>query len=369
MNTGSLNNLVIVLLCGALVLLAFLQIANPTKVNRKANCWFGGFLLLWATFWLEEIAVITGFGVLNSYFTEIIHYLQIFVCFFYYLSVAFYINPEYRFQWRDTIHLTIPAVYLLLRLIQEFSDTEKNGIGILLVALAMCQGILYTVIIFLKIRKHQKKIELFSSDTNEIDLSWLEYIIAMLLGSSLLFGAYSVLNNASAPNLYINCAQLIAVLFVAYYSLKQKEIYPLDQKQRVELIAFNEQPAADLKRKIVPDEEVAALKEQLLVLMEAQKLYLDSDLNLVKLAEELKVSSHQLSYVINTGFAENFFQFINKYRVEKAKELLLNSEKNNYTILGIAFESGFNSKTSFNTTFKKFTNQTPSEFKKKSPAL
>jgi AraC-like DNA-binding protein len=77
----------------------------------------------------------------------------------------------------------------------------------------------------------------------------------------------------------------------------------------------------------------------------------------------MNITSHQLSYVINTGFNENFFRFINQYRVEKAKELLLLEEMNRLSILGIAFESGFNSKTSFNTTFKKFTGQTPSAFK------
>ncbi|HEX7847898.1 MAG TPA: helix-turn-helix domain-containing protein [Chitinophagaceae bacterium] len=364
MNPTGLNNLVIVLLCGSLFMLAFIVIANPGKVNRKANRWFGAFLLVWATFWLEEIAAITGFGVLNNYFTETIHYLQIFLCFFYYLAVSFYINPEYRFRWSDTKHLVIPAAYLLLRLIQK---PDSNNV--LLVVLVISQSILYTTITFLKIRRHQKKIGLFSSNKNEIDLRWLEYIIAMLLGSSILFAAYSLLYNASAPNLYINSAQLVAVLFVGYFALKQKEIYPLDQKQRVELIAFNEEPVPDPKRKIVPDEEINSLKTRLLALMEEQKPYLDSNLNLVKLAEQMAVSTHQLSYVINTGFSENFFQFINKYRVEKAKELLLNSAKDNYTILGIAFESGFNSKTSFNTTFKKFTDLTPSEYKKKSTGL
>jgi AraC-like DNA-binding protein len=172
-----------------------------------------------------------------------------------------------------------------------------------------------------------------------------------------------------APNAYINFIQLMAVFFIAYYSLKQKEIYPVDEKQRSELIAFNEEPLPDSKRKIVPDEEIPILKQQLTSLMIEQKPYLDSELNLVKLADLLSISSHQLSYLINTGFNENFFQYINKFRVEKAKDLLRSSEKDNLTILGIAFESGFNSKTSFNTTFKKITNQTPSEFKKNSAEL
>jgi AraC-type DNA-binding domain-containing proteins len=106
------------------------------------------------------------------------------------------------------------------------------------------------------------------------------------------------------------------------------------------------------------------LKSQLTQFMLTHKPYLDPDLNLVKLAELLGTSTHRLSYIINSGFNMNFFNFINKNRIEEAKLLLLNTKMDQYSILGIAFKAGFNSKTSFNTTFKKLTNQTPSEFKK-----
>ena len=69
------------------------------------------------------------------------------------------------------------------------------------------------------------------------------------------------------------------------------------------------------------------------------------------------------------NFGLNFFNFINKHRVEEAKLLLLSKKMDQYSILGIAYESGFNSKTAFNTTFKKFTNQTPSVYKNSSPTL
>ncbi|WP_435522931.1 helix-turn-helix domain-containing protein [Chryseobacterium indoltheticum] len=91
---------------------------------------------------------------------------------------------------------------------------------------------------------------------------------------------------------------------------------------------------------------------------------MDSELNLVKLADKLSLSTHQLSYIINNGFNENFFQFINKYKVEKAQELLTNQEYSHYTIIAIGYEAGFNSKTAFNTTFKKITSYTPTEYRK-----
>ncbi|TEB41605.1 AraC family transcriptional regulator, partial [Flavobacterium circumlabens] len=72
----------------------------------------------------------------------------------------------------------------------------------------------------------------------------------------------------------------------------------------------------------------------------------------------------ETSFVINELYGDNFYNFINKYRIEKAKSLLLSEKYNQLNILGIAYESGFNSKTTFNTTFKKNTGFSPTEFVK-----
>lgn len=155
----------------------------------------------------------------------------------------------------------------------------------------------------------------------------------------------------------------MVIYFVGYYSLKQKEIYPVEEKQREEFISISsDSDAEEVKRKLIPDEELMKIKELLEELMNKQKPYLDSELNLIKLSELLSVSTHHLSYVINTGFGKNFFQYVNEYRIEYAKKLLKETDSK-LSILGIAYESGFNSKTSFNTTFKKLTHQTPSEYK------
>jgi AraC-like DNA-binding protein len=175
---------------------------------------------------------------------------------------------------------------------------------------------------------------------------------------------YNVIFTSLPLNVFINCFLLVVIFVIAYNSLKQKEIFPLNENLRKEIILIVEEQSVELKRKVIPDGNLLKYKSILHELMNAQKPYLDSELNLIKLAELVNMTPHQLSYIINTGFNANFFQFINTYRVEKAKELLLNEEMNKLSILGIAYESGFNSKTSFNTTFKKITGQTPSEYKK-----
>lgn len=91
--------------------------------------------------------------------------------------------------------------------------------------------------------------------------------------------------------------------------------------------------------------------------------FLDPNLSMELLAKELQMSTSYLSKVVNTHSNSNFSDYINFYRVEQAKKLLCNPTFDNYTILSIALECGFSSKSTFYEAFKKFTNQTPSQFK------
>ena len=104
--------------------------------------------------------------------------------------------------------------------------------------------------------------------------------------------------------------------------------------------------------------------------MATEKPYLDADLSLPELANRLAIPSHHLSRVINEQFEANFFDFINQYRIEEVKVRIDNPEYQNLSLLGIAFECGFNTKSAFNRVFKKMTGFTPSEYRKKTfPSL
>ena len=98
--------------------------------------------------------------------------------------------------------------------------------------------------------------------------------------------------------------------------------------------------------------------------MEAQKPYLDPDLDLTKLAELLEMNPKQLSQIINRSFSKNFYEFVNDYRIEAFKKRLVAPESEKLTLLGQAFECGFKSKSTFNDVFKKSTGKTPSAYLK-----
>ena len=96
--------------------------------------------------------------------------------------------------------------------------------------------------------------------------------------------------------------------------------------------------------------------------MENEKPYLDTKLGLKELAEDLDISVHHLSQVINEKLGKNFFEFVNGYRVAEVISLLKNPQYKRYTLLAIAYDSGFNSKSRFNSVFKKNTGFTPSKY-------
>ena len=110
------------------------------------------------------------------------------------------------------------------------------------------------------------------------------------------------------------------------------------------------------------DNEADTIEARLKILMEKDKLYLEESLTLPKLAVELDILPNYLSQVINERYGKNFYDFINTFRVEEFKEIVRDPKKKHYTLLTLAMECGFNSKSSFNKYFKKATGKTPSEY-------
>ncbi len=111
--------------------------------------------------------------------------------------------------------------------------------------------------------------------------------------------------------------------------------------------------------------DVDSVITRLMELIEIEKIFTDPELNMEKISEELQISKHQLSEILNNRLQVDFKNFINTCRINEAKKLFTDNSED--TILQIAFSVGFNSKTAFNTAFKKITSTTPSEYRKKNP--
>jgi AraC-like DNA-binding protein len=167
--------------------------------------------------------------------------------------------------------------------------------------------------------------------------------------------------------------------FLGYYAIYQPEIFRLNQNitflkpvDKGESLPDNvsnqvlQSGLSNVAANNLTIEESEAkllqLRDKLESYMNEKKPYLNPRLTLIDLAENFQIHPNLLSRVINDCFQKNFFDYINTYRIEEFKRLIKDPKFENYTLLGVAFEVGFNSKTAFNRSFKKITNLTPSEY-------
>ena len=122
---------------------------------------------------------------------------------------------------------------------------------------------------------------------------------------------------------------------------------------------FSDEPARSPAPALAP--EFHSWRAKLLQLMAEAQPWLEPELTLAELAHRLRTNTSLLSHVINTGCGQNFNDFVNRYRVAEAERKLQDPRLAHYSLVGIALESGFNSKSTFNRVFKKLTGRTPGE--------
>jgi len=169
---------------------------------------------------------------------------------------------------------------------------------------------------------------------------------------TIIFPAY----NTETVDLLVPASLSVFVYAMGYIGLRKPEV----------LTGMEELPPAPRRyeKSTLTLERSDTYRERLLELMNTEKPYLDGGLTLQKLAKTLAVSPHHLSQTINEQLNQNFIDFINAYRIEEAKRLLTDLAKKHYSILAVSEEVGFNSKSAFNTAFRRHANMTPSEFRK-----
>ena len=371
-----MNNLISILFVGVNLLLAFLCLINIQQVNKSGNRWFGIFILCIFFLNTEEILGIARLKIENDIVSAVLSLPCFMFAPAFYFTILYFITPNRSWKIKDYFHLFTLAIlyilffiYIVLYQNSFFKEQSANFIFKLLqgnfLDLLLCvQVVYYCTLSWIKLKKHEKNILLFSSNIEKVDLRWLKYIMVCFIIMAFFFISNLLYNIPDHYFIIINAFYLVGFFIIAYFSMKQEEIYPFTKDQKDEIIdivitdILEKQP-----KKLIEDGKLEELKNTLLEIMETRKPFLDCELSLVKLASMLDISSHQLSHLINTGFDENFYQFINRYRIEEAKKLILDEKMSHLSFQGIAFEVGFNSKSVFNTTFKKCTGLTPSDYK------
>ncbi|MBN1363657.1 MAG: AraC family transcriptional regulator [Syntrophaceae bacterium] len=235
---------------------------------------------------------------------------------------------------------------------------------VLLIAI-LTSGLVYSVAAYrLTIRQKQKLKENFSF-TEGINLKWLRYCI-LSIGSVFITAAIVIfLRDSLGIHFSFNVEYIFYMLiitfifFVGYFGIKQENLF-INPPQNSKSKTRDNPNVPKYKNSGMKNEAARQFYSKLLKVMVEEKPYLEPKLTLAELAKELNVSTNSLSQIINQEAGVNFYDFVNKYRVE---DFINQAKKNkNFSLLALAFDSGFNSKSSFNQIFKKHTGQTPSEF-------
>lgn len=238
-------------------------------------------------------------------------------------------------------------------------------------------GPVYSVLGLFRLKRHIKNIEGNFSYTAGIDLSWLKVILIAIVAVNVVgvllnifSDIYPLFTYQTGDNI-MHSINVFLIFFIGYYGFKQAIIYPsvnlnsdLKQKEQIDelLLAENSETNPKYLKSGLQKNDVDGYYSALIQLMDSEKLFLDSRLSIKTVADKLGISVNHLSQVINQQSGKNFFRFINEYRVDEAKKLLLDQSNQKYTILAIAYDCGFNSKSSFNTIFKQYTGKTPSDY-------
>lgn len=364
---------------GTTLLLAFLIFANINETKSKVNRWFLFFLLCIFLIQFNDLLEKTEFLKIRRITNDFLGIVDFIVAPVFYFSVIYFITPNRKWQIRDNFHFAfafIMLVLLSLSLLVEVknppgADDKENAEIIITVfnLVFSCQVVLYCMATYRKITVYQKNLLLYTSNTSKINLKWLQKVVVCVLiitGVWLIDNVFKLAKNYAFFDRIASAIYLFGIFYIAYFSLKQKNSFPVNQleQEQIDTIIFESSGLEGNSKKLISDKDLQEIKSALIQIMDDKKPFLDPELSLFKLASQLNISSHLLSYVINKGCDENFYQFINRYRIEEAKKMIQDPGMQHLSLMGIAFEVGFNSKTVFNTTFKKSTNQTPSEFKK-----
>jgi AraC-like DNA-binding protein len=334
--------------------------------------------------WLFLIAIEMGFAIINKSIIQLYEYL--FIPFTYgpllYLYIKFQTVENARFKWSYVLHF-LPFLVVFISIIifrgkpvmqlENFWDTDPFLSFRLIYGLSFFISITtYSIVAFILINRHQRNIRNLVSYTSErITLGWLLVVsISFYLTyvAVFIFGVYVIFAKDPTydPTLPSHFGLTFFAFAFSFYGYKQpgifNEILTESKFHRRENLP-DEDTDPKYEKSGLKNKDARQYLDRLLKFMEEKKPYLDVDLSIHDVSDKLEIPRHYLTQVINGMLGKNFYTFINEYRIEEVKKLLADEDYSKYTLTSIAFEAGFNSKSSFNSVFKMATGMTPSQFK------
>ena len=296
-----------------------------------------------------------------------------------YLYTLYSLRPGMKWRKKDLLHFLPFLISYLYMSPFLFTYTEEQKrlsdqaemdpsfrvYFVVSLIILIISGILYPVLSYLLIKKHRRRIGDQFAWKEKLNFKWLQLFITGIFSVYAVVALFTLLRfglniQPGFDPAHVFFALIVGfVLVLGYFGIKQQDIFinPVG-------VEVTELPKSKpgYQNSGLKEEEAKMIHSRLKGWMEEEKPYLEPKLSLGELSQQLGVSANYLSQVINQYEGKNFYDFVNAYRVNEFIATASQPDNKKYNLLALAFEAGFNSKSSFNQIFKKQTGKTPTEF-------
>ena len=214
------------------------------------------------------------------------------------------------------------------------------------------------------LKQYRQRIKGYFSRLENIDLQWLRFFLFLSIGIYAVNSLMYILDYAfdllpyALMQLTAFVLASVFILVLGFYGLRQGNIFVARQVV-MDLDHSPQEPFLPEKLENAEEQFI----QRLLAFMKEEKPFLDPELTIARLAERLKVGPEYLSSILNSRLNQNFFDFVNHHRVEAFKKKVQDPASDRLSLLGIAWDCGFNSKATFNRVFKNLTGVTPGAYR------
>lgn len=383
MNIDNIYELITIFLA---LLFSMYVFFNKTK-ERTSNIFLGYFILDFAIESFDVLLSNTSFYTEHPNFYLIIPALAFLIhpsWFFYIKTTAF---KDYKLRKVDLLHL-IPFIAITIIFLFSYHlqpddvklDIRTNPnhtpwfVGFTYYLLRI-QGIVYGIWSIKIVYRFKKIVNENYSNINDKNYKWIlqltivfvYFILAALVFNIFKFGFKELYEE---QNIHHHISSIITIIFLSwiiYKGMSQPYLFNgVDSNIKLLEEYLKEKKEKEKKSKSKESTtQNSALKDRLEEYVITNKIYTNSSITIFELANGLGMSSYELSLFLNKTLNKNFFDYINEYRIKNAMQILQDPNQKQLTVLEILYDVGFNSKSSFNTAFKKYTGKTPTEYRKK----
>jgi AraC-like DNA-binding protein len=404
MGTITLDWLHIIALLGAVQGVILAGVLAVRQRNRTANRVLAVAMLAFSVYLITAVYHAAGWVQVFPHFFGAAYLMPLLFGPIIYLYAVTASDRSRRLAWWDTLHfapfvlafVACLPIYLMsgpdkIALYQALQRGEEPLVIRVINPLKLVSGVTYASVTLLFLRRHRARIKDSYSSLEHVNLQWLVRLAAAgatIWVLAVVFQVTELLQSAAfrRGDDIITLAIALLVYGIGYMALRQPEIFRFDTGEYPvagaasaappgtptqapamappEPAVETDQGGSRYQRSGLSDWEAAALKKALLTAMDHDRPWQDSDLTLADLAGRLSTTPHKLSEVLNSQLEQSFYDFVNAYRVRYVQRRIESGDAKNLTILSLALDAGFASKSTFNDVFKKHTGQTPSDYRR-----